>query len=96
HGLTNTPNRRINFVHHATGLDRRPVRVVWAHQFDRVDLAFTFEKQIQKWGRAKRIALIEGRIDALSALSSRGLAGTEARLHAQEAGRPGVWKPDIP
>jgi putative endonuclease len=46
---------------------RRPVRLVWAASFDRVDEAFAFEKQIQGWGRAKRIALIEGRLDDLPA-----------------------------
>jgi putative endonuclease len=72
---------------------RRPVEVVWAHWFDRVDLAFLFEKRIQGWGRAKRIALIEGRIDVLSGLGSRGHAGTAARQEAQARGAPDVWTP---
>ena len=50
---------------------RRPVTVVWSHQFDRIDEAFAFEKQIQGWSRAKRIALIEGRYDDLAELASR-------------------------
>ena len=50
---------------------RRPVRLVWSHQFDRIDEAFAFEKQIQGWSRAKRIALIEGRYDDLPDLASR-------------------------
>jgi putative endonuclease len=41
---------------------RRPVRLVWSAQYDRVEDAFAFEKQIQGWGRAKRQALIEGRL----------------------------------
>jgi putative endonuclease len=48
---------------------RRPVRLVWAAQFDRVDEAFAYEKQIQNWSRAKRIALIEGRLGDLPALA---------------------------
>ncbi|MCW2737886.1 GIY-YIG nuclease family protein [Nocardioides sp.] len=40
---------------------RRPVRLVWAADFARVDEAYFYEKQIQGWSRAKRIALIEGR-----------------------------------
>jgi putative endonuclease len=48
---------------------RRPVQLVWAASFDRVDEAFAYEKQIQGWGRAKRIALIEGRLDDLPALA---------------------------
>ena len=50
---------------------RRPVRLVWAAEFDRVEDAFLFEKQVQGWGRAKRVALIEGRFDALPDLASR-------------------------
>lgn len=38
---------------------------------DRIDDAYLLEKRIQGWGRAKRLALIEGRMDALPGLSSR-------------------------
>ena len=48
---------------------RRPVTLVWAAQFDRIEDAFAYEKQIQNWSRAKRIALIEGRFDDLPALA---------------------------
>ena len=51
---------------------RRPVRLVWAAQFDRIDDAIHFEKQVQGWSRAKRRALIEGRFDDLPVLA-RGL-----------------------
>jgi putative endonuclease len=51
---------------------RRPVKLVWAAQFDRIDDAFHFEKQVQGWSRAKRTALIEGRFSDLPALA-RGL-----------------------
>ena len=50
---------------------RRPVRLAWAGQFDRVEDAFRFEKQVQGWSRAKRIALIEGRWEDLPALARR-------------------------
>ena len=50
---------------------RRPVRLVWAAEFDRVDEAFAMEKRIQGWGRRKRIALVEGRLGDLPGLSSR-------------------------
>ena len=53
---------------------RRPVRLRWAAQYDRVEDAYRFEKQIQGWGRAKRIALIEGRLDDLPGLA-RGRTG---------------------
>jgi putative endonuclease len=48
---------------------RRPVRLVWAAEFDRIEDAFAYEKQIQNWSRAKRIALIEGRLEDLPALA---------------------------
>ncbi len=52
---------------------RRPVRLVYAEQYDTVDAAFFREKQIQGWSRAKKIALIELRGSELPALSrSRG------------------------
>ena len=50
---------------------RRPVRLVWAGEFTRIDEAFRFEKQVQGWSRRKRIALIEGRWNDLPGLASR-------------------------
>ena len=50
---------------------RRPVRLVWAAEFSRVEDAFRFEKQVQGWSRAKRMALIDGRLDDLPDLASR-------------------------
>jgi putative endonuclease len=48
---------------------RRPVKLVWSLAFERVGDAFWFEKQIQNWGREKRMALIEGREDDLRDLA---------------------------
>ena len=48
---------------------RRPVKLVWSAEFDRIEDAFLYEKRIRKWSRAKRIALIEGRYDELPALA---------------------------
>jgi len=50
---------------------RRPVRLMWSAEFTRVEDAFRFEKQSQNWGRAKRLALIEGRLGDLPELASR-------------------------
>ena len=50
---------------------RRPVSLVWSTYYARIDQAYAFEKQVQNWGRAKRQALIDGRIDDLSVLGSR-------------------------
>ena len=53
---------------------RRPVVLVWAMEYYNVADAFIVEKQIQNWSRAKREALIEGRLDDLPSLS-RGRKG---------------------
>jgi putative endonuclease len=58
---------------------RRPVRLVWAAEFQRIDEAFAFEKRVQGWSRRKRRALIEGRWDALPELASRSWGARRAR-----------------
>jgi putative endonuclease len=50
---------------------RRPVRLVWAAEFEHVGAAFAFEKQVQGWSRRKRQALIDGEWDRLPAMASR-------------------------
>jgi superfamily II DNA or RNA helicase len=47
-----------------------PVKLVYYETFDRIDEAFAREKQIQKWSRAKKIALIQGDIEKLKNLSN--------------------------
>lgn len=48
---------------------RRPVQLLWCAEFAKVTDAFALEKQVQNWSRAKRLALIEGRLSDLPALS---------------------------
>jgi putative endonuclease len=50
---------------------RRPVRLLHAEEYSRIDDAFAREKQVQNWSRAKRMALIEGRLAALPRLSKK-------------------------
>jgi len=73
---------------------RRPVRLVWAAEFERVFDAYLFEKRVQNWSRAKRIALIEGRFDALSDLASRSWLARRER-GALKPGEPGAEPPDV-
>jgi putative endonuclease len=49
--------------------ERRPVTLVWAEEFASVRDAFEMEKRIQGWSRAKKLALIEGRLGDLPELS---------------------------
>ncbi len=72
-----TTDPEVRFAQHQNGEGaaytrprrRRPVRLVWSAEFARIEDAFAFEKQVQNWSRAKRIALIEGRLDDLPALA---------------------------
>ena len=50
---------------------RRPVRLVYAEEFDRIDDAWARERQVHGWSRAKKRALIEGRIADLQISASR-------------------------
>ena len=58
--------------------DRQPVQLVWSGFFERIDDAFWFEKQVQGWSRAKRLALIEDRWQDLPDLSRRPRARRRA------------------
>jgi len=49
---------------------RQPVELVFAQEFDRIDDAYAREKQVQGWSRAKRAALIDGRMNDLPRLSA--------------------------
>jgi len=52
---------------------RLPARLVFAEDSDSIETAFLREKQIQGWSRAKKLALIEGRIGDLPGLSRNAL-----------------------
>ena len=72
-GLTNSVDVRL--VEHNEGINkgytysRRPVRLVFCDSFSYVWDAIAAEKQIKKWSRAKKKALIEGDKDLLKELS---------------------------
>ena len=50
---------------------RRPVELVWYEEHEHVGDAFAREKQVQKWGRAKRLALIRQDYAGLPALAKK-------------------------
>lgn len=50
---------------------RLPVRLLYFEQFDRVADAYRREKQVQGWGRAKRLALVKGQVEKLPGLSKK-------------------------
>jgi putative endonuclease len=56
--------------------NRLPFRLVYSAEIDSVASAFAWEKQVQGWSRAKKRALIEGRMEDLPGLSrSAGSTG---------------------
>ena len=48
---------------------RLPVKLIYYETFHRIDFAFNREKQIQRWSRAKKEALVKGDIEKLVSLS---------------------------
>lgn len=48
---------------------RLPVKMVYYEEYDRIDVAFKREKQIQGWSRGKKEALIENNKHKLNGLS---------------------------
>jgi putative endonuclease len=72
-GSTRDLERRVS--EHNLGLGatytrrRRPVRVAWSAEFERIADAYFYEKQVQNWSRAKRQALIDGKFEALPDLA---------------------------
>ncbi len=76
-GSTWNLDRRV--TEHNAGLGARftsrrlPVRVAWAEEYDSITEAFSTEKKIQNWSRAKRLALIEGRLEDLPSLARNRL-----------------------
>ncbi len=58
---------------------RRPVVLVFAEVFERVDEGIARERQIKGWSRAKKDALIARQFDVLPALSARGPVALSAK-----------------
>ena len=48
---------------------RRPLRLVFDQEFERITDAIAAERQVKRWTRAKKEALIRGDFAALSALA---------------------------
>ena len=50
---------------------RRPVKLVWAQHFPMIVDAIAFERQVKRWSRAKKEALIRGAWSAVQSLARR-------------------------
>jgi len=85
-GHTDDLEKRIS-DHNIGGLSaytrkRRPVKLVFSHEFQSREETLARERQLQGWSRAKKEALIAGNWDRLSLLSR---SATEIRRAAEEA-----------
>ncbi|MBZ9632566.1 GIY-YIG nuclease family protein [Salegentibacter sp. LM13S] len=75
-GITSNLEKRM--LEHQTGVHpdsytakRRPLKLVFFAEFSDINFAIMREKQIKKWSRAKKKALIDGSFDALPNLAKK-------------------------
>ena len=72
-GSTKDLEKRIEEHQNGNGANhtkkRLPIELVYFEEFERIDLAFYREKQVQKWSRIKKEALIENNKTLLPELS---------------------------
>ena len=73
-----TDDLEARLVAHNTGeypnaftLPRRPVKLIFYEEFEDAESAKEFERQIKKWTRIKKEALIQGDWDKLPELSKK-------------------------
>jgi putative endonuclease len=70
-----TKNLEKRLVEHQNGeganytKKRLPVKLLYYEEYDRIDVAFQREKQVQGWSRLKKQALIDGNYDDLPKLA---------------------------
>ena len=75
-GVTSNLSKRL--FQHETGhfpdcytFKRRPVKLAFYCEFTDITIAFEKEKQIKKWSKAKKQALIDGNYDDLPNLAKK-------------------------
>lgn len=73
-GITNNIERRLN--EHVFGLNvecytynKRPLEIVFCNEFNNVNQAILFEKQVKGWSRKKKEAIINDKWEDLKKLS---------------------------
>lgn len=68
---------------------RRPVRLAWTQAFQHITDAIAVERQLKKWRREKKEALIRGDFDALPRLAKRPGARVRGEVpHPSRAAAP--------
>jgi putative endonuclease len=77
-----TINLELRILQHQNGeganytKERLPVKLVYHEEFQRIDEAFYREKQVQRWSRKKKEALIKGDFKALVELARSPSTGS--------------------
>jgi predicted GIY-YIG superfamily endonuclease len=73
-GITNSIERRVAIHQRGLGArftkQNRPEKILYQEPFGTKALAMEREKQLKRWSRAKKTALIAGNIDKLRRLST--------------------------
>nr|WP_314842148.1 GIY-YIG nuclease family protein [uncultured Microbacterium sp.] len=88
-GSTRDLSRRL--IQHQEGMGsaytkrRLPVELVWSEEFARIDEAFAWEKRLQGWSHAKRMAFIDGGLDAVRQWSVGERLARGARARGSES-----------
>ena len=75
-GVTNNVEARVNqhqegYDHRAYTYSRRPVELAYTEMFTEILQAIAREKQLKKWSKAKKEALIKGDYDSLPNLARK-------------------------
>jgi len=74
-GSTNDLSRRMTEHQGGCGANytsrRLPVKLIYYEEYERIDVAFYREKQIQGWSRKKKKALIDGEHHLLPQLAKK-------------------------
>ena len=75
-GITSNLNKRL--IEHKSGkhrdsytYNRRPFELVFYAEFTDISITISKEKQIEKWSRAKKEALINGELERLPNLAKK-------------------------
>ena len=75
-GITSNLDERLN--EHQSGkhgesytFKRRPLKLMYYAEFTEVERAISMEKQIKKWSKAKKQALIDGQFEKLPNLARK-------------------------
>jgi len=71
-----TDNLELRLAEHKEGIDihsytwqRRPIQLVYSSEFGSINDAIRWEKQIKRWSRKKKRALIDGDWDRIKVLA---------------------------